>query len=296
MLKTKSFCVIWIHHHHFDWSSQVSDMLTWCNALLTWNWGNIETGNPCCTMCCPGSWPRGYKGTHLYGGLQSWENCTAVKMSTTEMFNQPFKHYLVLDFESTCQEGVRIDPQEIIEFPCLLVGADDLCLVDQVPSFTLLPFQVFCFLKFFQRRFQFHEYVKPVGKPLLTDFCTGLTGITQDMIKVLSPGVCPLIINTWDWGDARQISVSYMKLFSSNLIGNFITGQGYFSWCTVALRFLVCIEKYLISALDQLEMFWKGTNLMALTPPTPPLWPVGSGIWSQCYLNNASIQARRFSE
>ena len=49
------------------------------------------------------------------------------------MFNQPFKHYLVLDFESTCQEGVRIDPQEIIEFPCLLVGADDLCLVDQVP-------------------------------------------------------------------------------------------------------------------------------------------------------------------
>jgi len=81
-------------------------------------------------------------------------------MSTTEMFNQPFKHYLVLDFESTCQEGVRIDPQEIIEFPCLLVGADDLCLVDQ-----------------------FHEYVKPVGKPLLTDFCTGLTGITQDMIK-----------------------------------------------------------------------------------------------------------------
>ena len=147
---------------------------------------------------------------------------------------------------------------------------------------------------FFQRRFQFHEYVKPVGKPLLTDFCTGLTGITQDMIKVLSPGVCPLIINTWDWGDARQISVSYMILFSSNLIGNFITGQGYFSWCTVALRFLVCIEKYLISALDQLEMFWKGTNLMALTPPMPPLWPVGSGIWSQCYLNNASIQARRF--
>ena len=59
------------------------------------------------------------------------------------MFNQPFKHYLVLDFESTCQEGVRIDPQEIIEFPCLLVGADDLCLVDQVPSFTLLPCQVF---------------------------------------------------------------------------------------------------------------------------------------------------------
>ena len=67
-------------------------------------------------------------GLRLQGTAQLY-----VKMSTTEMFNQPFKHYLVLDFESTCQEGVRIDPQEIIEFPCLLVGADDLCLVDQVP-------------------------------------------------------------------------------------------------------------------------------------------------------------------
>jgi len=73
---------------------------------------------------------------------------------------QPFKHYLVLDFESTCQEGARIDPQEIIEFPCLLVRAEDLSLVDQ-----------------------FHEYVKPVGKPLLTKFCTDLTGITQGMIQ-----------------------------------------------------------------------------------------------------------------
>jgi len=92
-------------------------------------------------------------------------------MSTTEsgiVVQQPFKHYLVLDFESTCQEGERIDPQEIIEFPCLLVRADDLGLVDQ-----------------------FHEYVKPVGKPLLTNFCTDLTGITQDMIqdKDTFPGV-----------------------------------------------------------------------------------------------------------
>jgi len=77
------------------------------------------------------------------------------------IIQQPFKHYLVLDFESTCQEeGGRIDPQEIIEFPCLLIRADDFSLVDQ-----------------------FHEYVKPVGKPQLTNFCTELTGITQDMIQ-----------------------------------------------------------------------------------------------------------------
>ena len=72
------------------------------------------------------------------------------------IIQQPFKHYLVLDFEATCQEGARIDPQEIIEFPCLLIRADDFSLVEQVattflasiPSFlksipsTLLPCEV----------------------------------------------------------------------------------------------------------------------------------------------------------
>ena len=33
------------------------------------------------------------------------------------IIQQSFEYYLVLDFESTCQEGTKIDPQEIIEFP-----------------------------------------------------------------------------------------------------------------------------------------------------------------------------------
>ena len=67
-------------------------------------------------------------------------------MSTTESgmaVQQPFKHYLVLDFESTCQEGARIDPQEIIEFPCLLVRADDLVLLDQVAIIYVASFSSF---------------------------------------------------------------------------------------------------------------------------------------------------------
>ena len=70
-----------------------------------------------------------------------------MRMSTTEtgiVNQQPFSHYLVLDFESTCQEGVRIDPQEIIEFPCLLVRADDLGLIDQVVIIHLAS--ILCFL------------------------------------------------------------------------------------------------------------------------------------------------------
>ena len=50
----------------------------------------------------------------------------------SESKEQPFQYYLVLDFESTCQEGTKIDPQEIIEFPCLLIRTPDFVLVDQV--------------------------------------------------------------------------------------------------------------------------------------------------------------------
>ena len=70
---------------------------------------------------------------------------------------QKLKNFLVLDFEATC-DRVRIDPQEIIEFPCLLLNDK----LEQVATF--------------------HEYIRPVGIQTLTPFCTELTGITQDMV------------------------------------------------------------------------------------------------------------------
>jgi len=73
---------------------------------------------------------------------------------------QIFDYFLVLDFEATCDKDVKLKPQEIIEFPCLLVRAKDFKLEDQ-----------------------FHQYVRPVDVPSLTTFCTELTGITQDMVK-----------------------------------------------------------------------------------------------------------------
>ena len=80
-------------------------------------------------------------------------------------------HLLVLDFEATCREGAAIQPQEVIEFPCLLVRAADMVVEDQVGLATSpTP--------------QFHEYVRPVAHPTLSPFCTQLTGITQDMLQV----------------------------------------------------------------------------------------------------------------
>jgi len=65
----------------------------------------------------------------------------------------------VLDFEATCEDGVQLKPQEIIEFPTVLVNAR----TGQVAA-------------------EFHHYVTPDVNPVLTAFCTELTGITQDMV------------------------------------------------------------------------------------------------------------------
>lgn len=64
------------------------------------------------------------------------------------------KYLLVLDFEATCGDAVSCN--EIIEFPTLVYD-----------------------LKEEKVRAAFHEYVRPVIHPTLTEFCTHLTGITQ---------------------------------------------------------------------------------------------------------------------
>src|SRR4051794_34049765 len=65
--------------------------------------------------------------------------------------------YVVIDFEATCDEPLNPDPQEIIEFPAILVGsAND--------------------------NEEFHTYVRPVVHPRLTSFCLTLTGIRQEQV------------------------------------------------------------------------------------------------------------------
>uniref|UniRef100_A0A1E1XID5 Putative exonuclease n=1 Tax=Amblyomma aureolatum TaxID=187763 RepID=A0A1E1XID5_9ACAR len=73
---------------------------------------------------------------------------------------QDFDYFLLLDFEATCsrEKGVP-SPQEIIEFPVLKVNGNT-----------------------FETEATFHTYVEPQAHPLLTAFCTELTGIVQDMV------------------------------------------------------------------------------------------------------------------
>ena len=75
--------------------------------------------------------------------------------------------YAIIDFEATCEkDGTMYNPiqnQEIIEFPMILMNEDGKVIEE------------------------YHNYVKPIFNPVLTEFCTNLTGITQDKVEFASP-------------------------------------------------------------------------------------------------------------
>ena len=107
----------------------------------------------------------------------------------------------VLDFEATCQESGKQN-HEVIEFPSILYKWTD--------KLTQIS--------------EFREYCKPKSNPILSPFCTKLTGITQDKIdpadtfpnvlarheKWLTSNVDNfdnftfLTCGGWDWGQFAQ--------------------------------------------------------------------------------------------
>ncbi|XP_043268335.1 ERI1 exoribonuclease 3 [Venturia canescens] len=72
---------------------------------------------------------------------------------------QPFNYLLILDFEATCEKNGAWKTPEIIEFPCIALNTKDWQIKDV-----------------------FHQYVRPRINPILTPFCTELTGIMQEMV------------------------------------------------------------------------------------------------------------------
>eukprot|EP01060_Flectonema_neradi_P019707 TRINITY_DN26_c4_g1_i1.p1 TRINITY_DN26_c4_g1~~TRINITY_DN26_c4_g1_i1.p1 ORF type:complete len:644 (+),score=60.02 TRINITY_DN26_c4_g1_i1:73-2004(+) len=78
---------------------------------------------------------------------------------TSKKVTQPYRYYLVLDFEATCEDGNYSWPHEIIEIPVVVVDSEKMEIVGK-----------------------WQTYVKPVINPKLTEFCTKLTGITQETV------------------------------------------------------------------------------------------------------------------
>lgn len=80
--------------------------------------------------------------------------------STSKYAQQPYDYFIVMDFEAQCERGKFLNPQEIIEFPALLVNGQNFEIVSE-----------------------FHHYVRPTVHKQLTAFCTELTGITQQQLE-----------------------------------------------------------------------------------------------------------------
>lgn len=78
--------------------------------------------------------------------------------------NQIFSYIIVIDFESTCWKEKNNYGQEIIEFPAVLLNTS----TGEVES-------------------EFHTYTQPQEHPVLSEFCTELTGITQMQVEAGVP-------------------------------------------------------------------------------------------------------------
>lgn len=88
---------------------------------------------------------------------------------------QIFSYLIVLDFESTCWKDERSRSQEIIEFPAVLFNTHN----GQIES-------------------EFHFYIQPQENPILSEFCTELTGIKQDKVDQGIPlSICLKKFGRW---------------------------------------------------------------------------------------------------
>ncbi|RMG28750.1 MAG: exonuclease [Methanobacteriota archaeon] len=97
------------------------------------------------------------------------------------------KYVAVIDFEATCSDKGEIprNETEIIEFACIMIDRD---------------------LKEIAR---FDQFVKPTLHPQLTEFCTNLTSITQEMVNQASS--FPEVLNAFK----KAIIEPFDPLFAS---------------------------------------------------------------------------------
>ncbi|CAF1431959.1 unnamed protein product, partial [Adineta steineri] len=72
------------------------------------------------------------------------------------MIEQQFEYIAVVDFEATCEDQQDNYQNEIIEFPIVLINVQQQTIVDK-----------------------FQSYCRPIINPILSKFCTDLTGIEQ---------------------------------------------------------------------------------------------------------------------
>ncbi|KDQ59451.1 hypothetical protein JAAARDRAFT_33017 [Jaapia argillacea MUCL 33604] len=120
---------------------------------------------------------------------------------------QPYDALLVLDVEGTCMSGTTFDyPNEIIEWPVCLMRWKDKDEEGKASQLEIVA--------------EFRSFVKPTWRPTLSQFCTQLTGITQEQV------------------DTAPTFSEVMKMFSEFLSANGLVHPGTgkrlerFCWCS----------------------------------------------------------------
>ncbi|CAL4198549.1 unnamed protein product [Meganyctiphanes norvegica] len=106
---------------------------------------------------------RGHKDVLIRRLKQYYRNRTLsnANIRDPDTISWFFDNFVVIDYEATCEGDKPIDYRhEIIEFPAVIVNSKTRKIVSE-----------------------FHSYVRPVINPKLSDFCTSLTGITQDKVN-----------------------------------------------------------------------------------------------------------------
>uniref|UniRef100_UPI003AABDC2A ERI1 exoribonuclease 2 n=1 Tax=Centroberyx gerrardi TaxID=166262 RepID=UPI003AABDC2A len=121
------------------------------------------------------------------GLVRKRSQSTGLKKSLVS--NQTFSYLIVIDFESTCWKEKNNYGQEIIEFPAVLLNTS----TGEVES-------------------EFHTYVQPQEHPILSAFCTELTGITQRQVEAGVPlHICLSRFSRWLQSLQLQMGVVFPK-------------------------------------------------------------------------------------
>ncbi|ORX37795.1 hypothetical protein BD324DRAFT_623342 [Kockovaella imperatae] len=98
---------------------------------------------------------------------------------------EKWKAFLCFDVEATCRGGKKFNwPNEIIEFPIVLLkwASDPSISSSSHPGKVATEPPTIGKRRRLAKVDTFHSYLKPIWQPQLTDFCTTLTGITQETV------------------------------------------------------------------------------------------------------------------
>jgi len=151
--------------------AQLVDLLN--QAKVTFLKGNLAVLRKRCKLYLQRRFDRKHNGSHR-------------NPTNTAFAKKPPRYCVVIDFEATCdkantREAKDSYPHEIIEFPAIIVDLEaqnheeNQTYLDEDSGRIRSPTDLHVVDTF-------HRYVKPIQYPILTDYCTRLTGIKQEQV------------------------------------------------------------------------------------------------------------------